>query len=70
MWLAFAFLSAALLGFYDVFKKQALAKNSILMVLFASTSLSALFLSPFLFIASTFGNKIRLLFTVCDIIKA
>ena len=24
MWLAFAFLSAALLGFYDVFKKQSL----------------------------------------------
>lgn len=49
MWIWCAVASALMLGIYDVFKKQALAKNSILMVLFASTSLSALFLSPFLF---------------------
>ena len=29
MWLAFAFLSALLLGFYDVFKKQSLNSNAV-----------------------------------------
>ena len=34
MWLLLAFLSAALLGFYDAFKKQALKDNAVLPVLF------------------------------------
>ena len=34
MWLTLAFLSATLLGFYDVFKKQSLKDNAVLPVLF------------------------------------
>ena len=34
MWLLLAFLSAALLGFYDVFKKKSLRDNAVLPVLF------------------------------------
>ena len=37
MWLLLAFLSAALLGFYDAFKKQALKDNAVLPVLFLNT---------------------------------
>ena len=33
MWLLLAFLSAALLGFYDVFKKQSLKNNAVIPVL-------------------------------------
>ena len=35
MWLLLAFLSATLLGFYDVFKKKALKDNAVLPVLFS-----------------------------------
>jgi len=48
MWIWTTIASAILLGFYDVFKKQSLKKNGILEILFISTALSALFLSPFL----------------------
>lgn len=41
--------SAFLLGLYDVAKKLALSKNSVLNVLLVATALSALFLSPVLF---------------------
>ena len=37
MWLLFAFLSAALLGFYDVCKKHALGQNAVIPVLFLNT---------------------------------
>ena len=37
MWLLLAFLSAALLGFYDVFKKKSLRDNAVLPVLFLNT---------------------------------
>ena len=33
MWIVFAFVSAALLGFYDVFKKKSLSGNDVMMVL-------------------------------------
>ena len=42
MWLLLAFLSAALLGFYDAFKKQALKDNAVLPVLFLNTVFSSL----------------------------
>lgn len=48
MWIWLTIASAILLGFYDVFKKQSLKKNGILEILFISTALSALFLTPFL----------------------
>ena len=46
IWLLFAFLSAALLGFYDVFKKQALRENAVLPVLFLNTLFSSLIFLP------------------------
>lgn len=46
IWLLFAFLSAALLGFYDVFKKQALRDNAVLPVLFLNTLFSSLIFLP------------------------
>ena len=46
MWLLLAFLSAALLGFYDVFKKQALRENAVLPVLFLNTLFSSFIFLP------------------------
>ena len=40
MWLILAFISAALLGFYDVAKKQALRDNSVPAVLLLNTLFS------------------------------
>ena len=48
MWLALAFLSAALLGFYDTSKKASLKDNAVLPVLFLNTVFSTLIFSPFL----------------------
>ena len=52
MWIWLALISALLLGFYDIAKKKALAKNGTLTVLFAVTAISTLFLSPCLIIYS------------------
>ena len=41
MWLLLAFLSAALLGFYDAFKKKSLRDNAVLPVLFLNTVFSS-----------------------------
>lgn len=46
MWLTLAFISAALLGFYDAAKKKALTGNAVLPVLLLNTFFSALFLLP------------------------
>lgn len=46
MWILFAFLSAILLGCYDVFKKQSLRENAVLPVLFINTLLCASFFLP------------------------
>ena len=48
MWLALAFLSAALLGLYDVSKKQALRDNAVIPVLFLNTFFSMLIFFPFI----------------------
>ncbi len=48
MWVWLSVCSAVLLGFYDVEKKQALKKNSVLWILFGATAMSALFLCPLL----------------------
>ncbi len=48
MWLLLAFLSAALLGFYDAFKKQSLRDNAVLPVLFLNTLFSSLIFLPFI----------------------
>lgn len=47
MWLLLAFTSAALLGFYDVFKKQALRNNDVVMVLTLNTLFGSLIFLPF-----------------------
>ena len=46
MWLILAFVSATLLGFYDVAKKQALKNNAVLIVLLLNTLISTLLFSP------------------------
>ena len=44
MWVLLAFMSAALLGCYDFFKKVSLKDNSVIAVLFLNTLFSALLL--------------------------
>ena len=51
MWLLLAFLSATLLGFYDVFKKQSLKDNAVLPVLFLNTFFSSLVFLPFILLS-------------------
>ena len=51
MWSLLAFLSAALLGFYDAFKKQALKDNAVLPVLFLNTVFSSLIFLPFILVS-------------------
>lgn len=45
-WLLLAFLSATLLGFYDVFKKKALRENAVVPVLFLNTLFCSLIFLP------------------------
>ena len=52
MWLALAFLSAALLGFYDVFKKQSLKNNAVIPVLFLNTLFCSLIFLPFIILSA------------------
>ena len=52
MWLLLAFLSAALLGFYDAFKKKSLRDNAVLPVLFLNTVFSSLIFLPFILISA------------------
>ena len=55
MWLIFAFISAALLGCYDSFKKEALADNAVIPVLFLNTVFCSLIFLPFIILSSTTG---------------
>ena len=48
MWAALAFMSAALLGCYDFFKKVSLKDNSVIAVLFLNTLFSTIIFSPFI----------------------
>ncbi len=56
MWLALAFLSAVLLGFYDTSKKAALRDNAVLPVLFLNTLFSTIIFSPCLLDSVIGGN--------------
>ena len=49
MWLVLAFLSAALLGFYDVCKKYSLRGNAVLPILFLNTLLCSIIFLPMAF---------------------
>lgn len=51
MWLLLAFLSAALLGFYDSFKKKSLNDNAVIPVLFLNTLFSSLIFLPFIILS-------------------
>ena len=52
MWLLLAFTSAALLGFYDVFKKQALKNNAVVPVLTLNTLFCSLIFLPFVVLSA------------------
>lgn len=52
MWLALAFLSALLLGFYDVFKKKALSWNAVIPVLTLNVLFSSLLFLPFIVLSA------------------
>ena len=49
MWLAFALLSAALLGLYDVCKKYSLRDNAVIPILFLNTLFCSIIFLPFAF---------------------
>ncbi len=49
MWLAFAFLSAFLLGFYDVSKKYSLRDNAVIPILFLNTLFCSIIFLPLAF---------------------
>lgn len=51
MWLLLAFMSAALLGFYDSFKKKALDGNAVIPVLFLNTLFSSFIFLPFIILS-------------------
>ena len=53
MWLILAFMSAALLGCYDSFKKDALKNNAVIPVLFLNTLFSSLIFLPFIVLSGT-----------------
>lgn len=53
MWLLLAFMSAALLGCYDSFKKEALKDNAVIPVLFLNTLFSSIIFLPFIILSST-----------------
>jgi transporter family protein len=52
MWLLLAFLSAALLGCYDSFKKKSLGGNAVIPVLFLNTLFSSLIFLPFILLSA------------------
>ena len=52
-WLILAFMSAALLGCYDSFKKQALKENAVIPVLFLNTLFSSFIFLPFILLSGS-----------------
>lgn len=51
MWVVLSLVSAFLLGFYDIFKKQTVVNNAIIPVLFYSTLISSLIFLPFVMLS-------------------
>ena len=58
MWLILAFMSAALLGCYDSFKKQALKGNAVIPVLFLNTLFSSMIFLPFILLGDSIDGSI------------
>jgi transporter family protein len=59
MWLILAFVSAILLGSYEVFKKVSLEKNAVIPVIFISILFSCLTLIPFLILSEFFPETLK-----------
>lgn len=59
MWIFFAFVSATLLGFYDVFKKQSLKDNDVLIVLLLNCLFSSIIFIPTLWYAPFGGWEVQ-----------
>lgn len=59
MWLSLAFLSAALLGLYDFFKKVSLEKNAVIPVLFLNTLFGSLFFVPIVILSIYFPDTLK-----------
>lgn len=59
MWILFAFVSATLLGFYDVFKKQSLRGNAVLTVLLLNCLFSSIIFLPALAYAQFGGWEVQ-----------
>ncbi len=59
LWLGLTFLSATLLGFYDVFKKQSLKENAVIPVLFLNTLFSSLIFLPFILLSLQEGSALE-----------
>ena len=51
MWVVLSLISAVLLGFYDIFKKQTVVNNAIIPVLFYSTLISSMLFLPFVLLS-------------------
>lgn len=59
MWILFAFASATLLGFYDVFKKQSLRGNAVLTVLLLNCLFSSIIFLPMIWYAPFGGWEVQ-----------
>lgn len=59
MWILFAFVSATLLGFYDVFKKQSLKDNAVLTVLLLNCLFSSIIFLPMVWYAPFGGWEVQ-----------
>lgn len=59
MWILFAFVSATLLGFYDVFKKQSLKDNAVLTVLLLNCQFSSIIFLPMIWYAPFGGWEVQ-----------
>lgn len=59
MWLALAFISAFLLGIYEVCKKLSLSGNAVIPVLFLNVLFCCLFLSPIILLSRLFPEVLK-----------
>ena len=59
MWLLLAFISALLLGAYDVFKKVSLKDNAVIPVILTSICISSTILLPFLLVSQFFPSELE-----------
>lgn len=72
MWLAFAFLSAALLGVYDVSKKHSLQDNAVIPILFLNTLFCSIIFLPMAFQTPVGGWEVQrfILLKACIVLSS